>query len=193
MDELFDDRGEPNARVLPDPDAVGNDHPGTSQRAVTDDTSLREVREWLMQARDDGVTCPCCTQLVKVYKRTLPSATARVMIELYRRQRGDEYVFLPRVLDGMTGTPHQGGYGTLAHFWGLLEQQPGERADGSNRVGWWRLTEKGRRFVRGEVTVPKHAHVFNGRCLGYSGPEWSIRQALGTKFDYAELMEGNAT
>lgn len=155
---------------------------------LDDDTPLGEVRDWLRTQADGGTTCPCCTQFVKVYKRTLPNATARVMIALWRRGEGRDYLFLPDILDLMKGTPHQGGYGTLGQFWGLLQQQPGLRADGSHRVGWWRLTDLGRLFVTADTKVPKFAHIYNGRCLKLSGPPWSVRDALGTKFDYDELM-----
>src|SRR5580765_8069466 len=155
---------------------------------MNDDTPLGEARDWLRRQVYRGATCPCCTQFVKVYRRTLPNATARVMIALWHRDEGQNFVFLPDVLDRMTGTPHQGGYGTLGQFWAWLQQQPGERADGSNRVGWWRLTDPGRSFVLGHHTVPRYAHLFNGRCLRLSGPPWSIRDALGTRFDYNQLM-----
>jgi hypothetical protein len=133
--------------------------------------------------------CPCCGQTAKVYKRALPSATARVMIALYRAgATNGTYVFLPDLLDGMKGTPHQGGYGTLAHFWGLMEVQPGERADGSKRVGWWRLTPQGVAFVEGRARAPKFARLYAQRCLGFTGEPITIRDALGNKFDYNELM-----
>jgi hypothetical protein len=152
-------------------------------------TPLGDVRDWLRTRIDDGERCPCCTQYAKVYRRSLPNATARVMIALHRAgAEPDAYLFLPTILDTMKGTPHQGGYGTLGQHWGLLEQQPGERDDGSNRVGWWRLTLLGRAYVRDEVTVPRYAHIYNGRCLRLSGEPWSIRNALGRRFYYNELM-----
>lgn len=159
-------------------------------RPFHDDMTIREARDILRELAEKGHTCPCCTQFVKVYKRPIPNATARVMIALFRQGEGRNYIFLPAVLDTMKGTPHQGGYGTLGQFWGLMEQMPGEREDGSNRVGWWRLTDLGRRFVRLEARVPKYARIYNGRCLGHAGEQVTIRDALGSKFDYAELMAG---
>lgn len=153
------------------------------------DWTLAEARAWLADRLDHGERCPCCEQFAKVYTRAIPSATARVLIALYRRDRGDgEYLFLPPILETLGGTPSLGGYGTLGHFWGLLETMPGEREDGSNRVGWWRLTELGRSFVRGAVTVPKYARIYNGTCLGLTGEAVTIEDALGERFDYRELM-----
>jgi hypothetical protein len=110
------------------------------------------------------------------------------MIALARRDGERSFVFLPDVLDTMKGTPHQGGYGTLGKYWGLIEQKPGVRDDGSNRVGWWRLTELGSQFVYEQATVPRYADIYNGRRLRLHGPAWSIRQALGSRFSYDELM-----
>lgn len=156
--------------------------------APDDATPLGEVRDWLRTQADAGTTCPCCTQFVKVYKRSLPSASARVMLALWRNNGGHSFVYLPDLLDTLKGTAHQGGYGTLSQHWGLIESRPGIRDDGSTRVGWWKLTELGVRFVTERATVPRYADIYNGRCLRRHGPPWSIRQALGTRFNYDELM-----
>lgn len=158
--------------------------------AISDDSTLREVRDWLRTQAQDGAKCPCCRQNVKIYKRSLSNAPARTMIALYRHDAHRDFVFLPPILDGMKGTPHQGGYCTLGHYWDLLEQAEGIREDGSSRVGWWKLTDLGARFVRGAATVPKYAHIYNGRRLRLDGPEVTIRQALGRKFNYDDLMHG---
>jgi len=163
--------------------------PGDGAMTFTDDMTLREARDELRELVDEGHRCPCCTQFAKVYRRNLPSASAQVMIALYHAGGDREFVFLPDVLETVGArTAHQGGYGTLGQFWGLMERQAGEREDGSNRVGWWRLTALGRDFVLGRATVPKYARLYNGRCLGVSGEPITINAALGAKFDYRELM-----
>lgn len=140
----------------------------------------------------DGEHCPCCGQLVKLYRRSLSNAPARWMIKLYLHDgnEGREYVYMPEVLNTMRGTPSQGGYGNLGQYWDLTDRMPGIRSDGSNRVGWWRLTDDGREFVLDHLTVPKYAYVYNSKLFDFDGPEWSIRDALGTKFDYNDLMNG---
>lgn len=155
---------------------------------ITLDMTLVEAKNWLRARVDEGARCPCCTQYAKVYRRSLPSATARTMIAMYRRNEGRDFLYLPAMLDTINGVAYQGGYATYGHHWGLMEHEHGERPDGSSRVGWWRLTALGRRFTNAEVAVPRYAYVYNGRCLRVDGPAWSISQALGTKFDYDELM-----
>jgi hypothetical protein len=161
-----------------------------------DDMTIRDAREILRSlVTGKGHQCPCCKQFAKVYRRKIPNATARVMIALYRQNEGRDYVFLPAMFDKMggsilKGTPHQGGYGTLGQFWGLMERQPGERDDGSDRVGWWRLTDLGRAFVLARARVQSHATLYAGRCLGLDGSLVTIQEALGKKFNYRDLMEG---
>ena len=36
--------------------------------------------------------------------------------------------------------------------------------------------------------VPSTVVTYNGEPVGFEGDEITIREALGTKFDYAELM-----
>jgi len=152
---------------------------------------LGQARQLTLKlAAEDGVSCPCCDQLAKVYRRALPSAAARVLIEMWKRDEGRDYLYVPAILDKMTGTPAMGGYGVISHFWELIEAQPGRREDGSDRVGWWRLTDRGRVFVRGLIPVHKYALIYNGKCLGLNGEMITIVQALGNKFDYRSLMDG---
>lgn len=128
--------------------------------------------------------CPRCHQKVHLYHRNLYFAPARIMIMMYNIDRHD-YVYVPP-LYGEYKLP--GGDSTMGHWWGLIEAQPGERNDGSNRVGWWRLTHKGRQFVTGRLFVRRVALVYNSQCHGYEGPWWHIINALGDDFNYRELM-----
>ena len=38
--------------------------------------------------------------------------------------------------------------------------------------------------------IAKHVYIYNNTCQGFSIDFTSIRQALGDKFNYSELMEG---
>jgi len=50
------------------------------------------------------------------------------------------------------------------------------------------LTSEGVAFVTGQTTVPKHVFLVNGKREGFSDERASIRQCLGSKFNYDELM-----
>ena len=72
-------------------------------------------------------------------------------------------------------------------YWGLLEEELELRPDGG-RAGWWRVTELGEWFVLKEATVPRYARIYDNRCLSLVGDQVSITDALGTKFNYDDLM-----
>lgn len=128
------------------------------------------------------VICPCCTRLAKVYdKRKLNSAMAARLIGFYRQFGVGEWFHSPSFArnDGDTGK---------LGYWHLVEEERTIRRPDGGRAGYWRVTPTGQAFVRGEITVPKFAVVYDKVVLQLTGEPINIRQALGSKFDYAELM-----
>lgn len=154
------------------------------------DLTLDEARAVIQRRRSEGLACPLCDQNVKVYRRKLGSATVRTMIVMMQHA-GSGYVHVPDLLGRVApALLSQGGYATMGHWWGLLEESPECREDGSKSSGKWRVTEKGVRFLHQQLRVPKYALLYNDECLGFDGPEIHIGEALGNKFDYAALMAG---
>lgn len=171
--------------------------------------TIAEGREWLAERFDEGVTCPCCDQLVKRYKRKLNSSMAYVLILLYQWERnppaGDyiqagAYVHVPSYLVWATrrnpamAAASRGDWAKLVH-WDLIETMPGQkREDGSNRAGYYKITAKGCNFVRGVEKVPAHIYLYNQEVQATpddaSVPLVTIREALAEKFNYDELMGG---
>lgn len=145
-----------------------------------DSMTLAEARDLLRTLVDEGHRCPVCTQNAKVYKRPLNSAMARGLIEMYHRNGVDEFVHVNEI----PGHSHELAQ---ASWWGLIEEEKRQRPDGG-RTGWWMLTYLGWQFVLGRATIEKYAHVYDGRVLRFSGDRVDIRAALGTKFDYQDLM-----
>ena len=85
---------------------------------------------------------------------------------------------------GMRG----GDYAKLRH-WGLIVQATNK--DISKRAsGFWKPTKKGIDFINELCTVPKSIWTYNKELLGFSDGDINIREALGNKFDYTELMKG---
>lgn len=151
-----------------------------------DDTLLSEAVRWVLEHRLDGVTCPCCGQFAKIYRRKLNSAMACGLMAFYEKTLGsDEYSHVP----SHTDMSRLGGdWAKLAH-WGLIEEMPEERDDGCKHAGWWRITSHGRQFVRNQVRVPSHILLFNQEMLSLDRTSMiGIREALGNHFDYDELM-----
>lgn len=151
---------------------------------VDTDLSLEEARAWLRERVDEGERCPCCTQFAKVYKRSINSTMARGLIDIYRAS-GQEWCHV-RTLRRRSGAGDNREESKL-RYWGLVEEESERREDGG-RSGWWRVTPVGQQFVLGQLHVAKYAHIYDGRCLRLSGPLVTIRQALGSRFNYDELM-----
>lgn len=148
----------------------------------SEDGTLREAKDWLRDKLSEGASCPCCTQLAKVYQRSLNSGMAHSLIAVWQ-VGGMDWVHLP------TQIPARSREEGKLKYWGLLEEDSEKREDGG-RAGWWRVTPRGLAFILQEIQVPKYARVYDGRCLGFVGDSIWISDALGTKFSYADLMAG---
>lgn len=159
-------------------------------------TTLAKAQEVLKDHAKEGAICPCCRQLVKLYERPITGAMAYVLILLHRHFSTPPipgWVHVPSYLTDMSkmGSAVRGGDWAKLRYWGLLEEKPEDRKDGSNRAGFYRMTEKGHKFAKGEVKVPKAVMLYNDRFLGFVTPgEVSIQDCLGKEFDYADLMAG---
>ncbi len=151
-----------------------------------DDMTLGAARDRLRHLADEGERCPLCTQFAKVYRRSIYGTQAHDLIACYREHGAEEFFHLASV----PGVRNKGDFAKLAH-WGLVEKMSGEREDGSRRVGWWKITRLGERFIRGEAAVPSHARIYDERLLELVEDHWvRIEDVLGKGFDYRELMEG---
>ena len=159
-----------------------------SQKAQT----LDDARELFIDHLDKGTECPCCGRYTKRYKRKLNCGMAWMIIQIYQKCCRSESMVL-HVADCFLAEKKNAvaqEYSKL-RFWGLLfpvesddpkvqREQPGS--------GFWRLTPEGVAFVTGRTTIPKHVFLVNGKREGFSDERVTIRQCLGNKFDYDELM-----
>ena len=137
------------------------------------------------QLKDKGYYCPCCQQYCKRYTRNFNSNMALVIAALHKRQVFS-FVHIERWLQ-VEGFKRCGDFSYLTHF-GLLEKAEGKRDDGSSRNGFYKLTKRGIMFAEGEITVLSKFKIFNNKFEGFEGKEITIKDALGIKFNYDELM-----
>lgn len=152
-------------------------------------------------APDKGCNCPCCGQYAKLYRRSLTSAMALALVQIYhyfRQHHWKGWLHVPEHLAAQKSVPPRiaagwhGGDWSKLRYWQLIEPQPGERQDGSPRMGYWAITELGRQFVEREMKVPKYFYIYAQTFMGLDLPYITIDEALGTTFNYDQLM-GNAT
>lgn len=134
---------------------------------------------------DKGFTCPCCGSFVKRYKRMLNSNMALVLIHLYCSGIKD-YIHVEQFLN-YKNLPRSGDFHKLV-LWGLLDKKTTKREDGSGRNGYYKINQKSIDFILGLTKVQKKAIINNGVFEGLEGEFITIQDALGSKFNYAELM-----
>jgi len=166
-----------------------NERPGPMDR------TLREVREEVRAGRlsRDGVTCPACDRLAKVYRRRINVGMCRVLLDLARHYRDTDGEWAKI---GVGGLATSGGDYSKMRWWGLIESPPedAERADGSARVGLWRITPLGVQFLRGEVTVDRYVYEYDSVPVTLELPDGeqpervNIAQCMGAPFDFNEAM-----
>jgi hypothetical protein len=142
--------------------------------------TLDQAIDILFGGLEEGIECPCCGQFAKIYKRTVNSGMARSLITMYKAS-GREWQHVPTTTDRASREE-----GKLA-YWGLLEESEEVRTDGG-RAGWWRVTEDGEKFVKGCLSIPKYAYVYNGEVVKLGGDKVFITKCLGKGFIYRELM-----
>ena len=126
------------------------------------------------------VKCPCCKNLTKKYPRSI---NYRMVQALERLSVAGENGLTPNELyhyDGKKagGDPHK------LRFWGLTI------ATQSGAEKRWHITDKGRTFLLGELSVPKYAYIVNNEAVGYSIELMNVKDCKA--FDLAELLSPEA-
>ena len=134
---------------------------------LTTTSLLVEARRWLRARLDNGVKCPCCGRHAKVYRRTL---TAKMADGLKRSEETHpkgwfdaKKLFKRSSARDWSVTKH----------WGLVKPKSG-------RSGIWKLTKRGRAFVRGKIEIEQRATIFNDRCLALDGAMVGFSDVLTT-------------
>ena len=149
-----------------------------------DSMPLSEARQIVLEERfsKDGIGCPCCLTLAKVYQRRIHGTMARTLITMYRHGGADGYVHTA----SLPGDTHEA---SQLSWWHLIEEEKIRRPDGG-RAGWWRITHIGVNWVLARSYIPKYARIYDSEVLDLTGEPVTIQDALGKRFNYRELMEG---
>ena len=150
--------------------------------------SLGDARLHVVRGIEVGCSCPACGQLARVYKRKLNVSMVASLCWLVRKSGPDlRWVHVNK--DAPKWVVRQGGeLAKLAH-WGLVEAQDKDEDDTSKRTsGLWRPTLTGVDFAYDRIEMPTYAYLYDNRCMELSEETCVVRDALGTRFDYGELM-----
>jgi len=154
--------------------------------------TLEAAREKVQASLDVGIRCPCCDQHAKRYRRKITSSMAWALVLVLRhflKHPEARWLHLEDHFKAQPGLPSKvrGDAAKLAH-WELLERLEGKRSDGSNRLGYYRITRRGIAFAKGKLAVEQFALIYNGQCQGFVGDLVTIDECWTEGFDYRELM-----
>lgn len=150
-----------------------------------------------------GTECPCCGRYAKVYRRSITLSQVKFLARLYNIARKRDPAN-PTGVWVKTGIPEAGreketlatrggDYAKLRWApWSLIEEREGERPDGSARVGYWRITERGIEFLLGAVRLPKYVYEWDNVPVqppGAEPPPMINVYDVAKQFDFTSIME----
>lgn len=146
-----------------------------------------EIHPDIKAVCENGTYCTHCGRWAQKYRKVLGEPVAKFLIKLYVAQQHHDRYYTTREL--YPGDNKASTEGVIARFWGLIDVADTHNS-GNAPVGSYHLTDLGRRFVMGVEHVKSHAYTYNSEFLGLDGHLISIRDALGKKFNYDDLMAG---
>ena len=148
--------------------------------------TIEEGKDYLRANYDEGCTCPCCGQYVKAYRRSVYSSVARDLMHLYNLQsKEDRHYHISEIRLTTSG----GGDLAKLVSWNLVEEMSKDPNNTRQRTsGYWKISPLGKRFVENNAKIRKYAVYYNNKFLRFEGGLVNIRQCLGDKFNYEELM-----
>lgn len=130
--------------------------------------------------------CPHCGHKSIEYLRKLNSNMAYTLLSLYRH-KVFSFVHVEKFLKEH-GYPRSGDFHKLVH-WGFIEKKSGEKEDGNPDNGFYKITGRGIMFAESKATAKEIALIMDNEFKGFAGRDIDIKDALGTKFNYNELMD----
>jgi hypothetical protein len=156
---------------------------------------LANLQKQVQVGRKIGTRCPCCKRYVREYERRISGSMVwalALVYDWYRKNdttmqtfiKVDEYL---RDIKGIPLSVMRGDFTKLPH-WGLVERQKAIRKVGSDRAGYYRITNKGVQFLLGALAVPEFIVILDAKKIRESLNMVKIDACLTKKFNYQELM-----
>lgn len=140
---------------------------------------------WHGARSSKGTICQCCDRFGKVYVRTFNVGMARALWFLYRHAK-QNFIHMPSQAPRHILTNNNV---SKLEFWKLAERMPNKNDPTKNKIGWWRITDRGVLFIEGRAKILSQVVEYNQRVLEVKGTEITMSDALKKKFDYQALMD----
>lgn len=134
--------------------------------------------------RKAGQKCPECGTQVRWFCKTLDDRLVKQANEILTwMHETKRTTFDPDLVwENDADKYHKRLDHNKLHYWGVISKCKG-------RSGWWEFTEKGMRFMRGQIQLPKRIWVWRNQAVeeddemtdvGSPDPRWQL-----TRADYA--------
>ena len=128
--------------------------------------------------------CEHCGHVKKTWKKSIISTAVAALVRLVMVYGGK-----PVHLDKFNVVQKDRNVSQLV-FWGLvvpaINDDTGKRAS-----GMWSPTQAGINFVNRKTVIQKYIITIENEFVGFDGEWIGVREALGKRFDYSELMKNN--
>lgn len=137
-----------------------------------------------IKGRGRWILCPICNQRMQRYKRPINRKMIETLYKLYKQNLLENGRWVS--VDDIYTKGQAGDYAKM-RFWGLIEPMDTRHAF-RNSIGYWRITNRGKLFCDGSVTITKYAIIYDNECIGFEGDQVTAAQCYGVNFNFAELM-----
>lgn len=169
---------------------------------MDDATPLAEVKKHIEDNTKEGVRCPVCGRYCKVYTYHLHSSMVECLIglvQVYKRKlkkysemselpKGGVWVHVRSVPVRGGVAANRGGHLAKCQHWGLVAPKPNDDDPTKRSSGYWRPTQLGINFVNGLDELPSYVLLYQNEVQGVSPKTIHIKEALGKRINYEELM-----
>jgi hypothetical protein len=117
--------------------------------------------------------CPHCNQLMNVYKRSIRKGLVDALTQLNQ-------VGFSKSSDLNIPIGINGDFSKM-RFWGLIYKPTDDR-------NIWGITVKGKRFLEGEIRIPKYVYIYNNSVEKYSEETISVEDVKEEKVDKESVL-----
>ncbi len=153
-----------------------------------DAEAIRNVVNFLrsqleQEARGEGCNCIVCGERAKWNRRSLSKKQVKALVNLYKKTQPGGYSHITEFAESRG----DGDEIAKTRYWQLAA--PGENTDKKKlHSGYWKLTDFGRQFVEGRVSIYKYVWVYRAHAMAYDGEGVSIYDCYGQHFDIREVL-----
>jgi len=142
--------------------------------------------------RGPGCHCPLCGKAWQKQVRPMNATALKALLLFYykvKERPARNYYHWWRTIypNPEHGLTMGGDFAKLRH-WGLIEPKPADSPGKSD--GFYRITDRGRKFINGEIALPGNVIIWRGQMEGVEGKPIYVWDALGGRTDWRELMKG---